>query len=111
MDVRIMYRNSYVGGDGWQYGVVHVTIADNCPICGAPRGAPRPHQQCEDGEWFTVDVWENSCGHLDSYREVWHESQARAADRELVAAVDLTRCGPDERQRLRPKPGPADEPE
>jgi hypothetical protein len=75
MNVTIMYRNSYHGGDGWTYYPLLVTIMNNCPKCGAPRGKPKPHNQCEDGEFFCVDVWNNPCGHLDSYKDVYFESR------------------------------------
>lgn len=74
MKVKIMYRNTYVGGDGWVYYPMTVEISDNCPVCGSKRGTPRGHHFCEDGEWFTVDIWDNPCGHLDMYKDCYKES-------------------------------------
>lgn len=79
MIVTIMYRNTYEGGDGWIYGPMVVEIADTCPICGSQRGVPYPHRFCEDGEWMDVDKWDNPCGHVDKYRDAFHESKRISA--------------------------------
>lgn len=73
--VTIMYRNSWSGGDGWTYYPVTVTIAATCPVCGEPRGTPTRRLFCEDGEWYDLDVWENPCGHLDRYQDVYAEAK------------------------------------
>jgi len=72
--VRVMYRNNWFGGDGWTYYPVTVTISAFCPVCRQPRGEPHPYHFCEDGEWFTVDCWENPCGHADLYKNCLIES-------------------------------------
>ena len=54
--------------------IITVTIADTCPTCGGPRGAPQPHRFHEDGDWYTVDVWQNPCGHVDMYDDVLAEA-------------------------------------
>jgi len=77
ISVTIMYRN---GGDGWQYGPRRIQIAANCPACGGPRGPQRDFTFCEDGEWFTVDTWKNPCGHVDDYRDCWHEAKRLRAE-------------------------------
>ena len=46
-------------------GVAEITISDFCPQCKkfgrtTPRGKPR---RTKDG----VDVWDNPCGHVDTY--------------------------------------------
>lgn len=74
MNVRVMYRNNWFGGDGWTYYPVTVEIGDACPKCGGPRGRPYPHRFCDDGEWFDVNTWDNPCGHLDLYRDVLVEA-------------------------------------
>lgn len=76
MVVIIMYRNTYVGGDGWTYYPMTVTIADKCPVCGGPRGPVKYHRFCEDGEWFTVNTWDNPCGHIDKYKDCYNEAKA-----------------------------------
>jgi len=68
-----MYRNNWFGGDGWTFYPVKIEIADNCPVCGAKRGDPHPRSYCEDGEWYTVDNWENPCGHIDTYQMAYRE--------------------------------------
>lgn len=79
MIVTIMYRNTYDGGDGWQYGPMTVAIPDTCPECGGPRGKPFSHTFHEGGEWFTVDRWTNPCGHVDKYAQVYREAKLLAA--------------------------------
>lgn len=74
MTVTVMYRNNFFGGDGWTYYPKTVTISAFCPVCGGRRGTPTWHQQCEDGEWFQVNVWENTCGHKDTYKDVLIEA-------------------------------------
>ena len=83
MRVTIMYRNNYDGGDGWTYYPMTIDIGDNCPQCGCPRGKPRIHTQCEDGEYFHVHVWTNECGHVDFYQSVYEEHKARLKKRVL----------------------------
>lgn len=75
MKVTIMYRNTFHGGDGWTYYPMRLEIADKCPKCGGERGKPYGYNFHEDGEWFHVEKWENPCGHIDTYREVWHEAR------------------------------------
>ncbi|MEW2631585.1 hypothetical protein AB0903_07990 [Streptomyces sp. NPDC048389] len=77
MTVRVCDR-----GDGRAYVgvfIVTVTISTLCPVCGGPRGwdRVRPHRFCEDGEWLSVDKWDNPCGHLDTYAAVLRESRER----------------------------------
>lgn len=74
MQVTIMYRNTFTGGDGWRYYPMTVTIADDCPKCGCKRGKPYYYRFCEDGEWFEVEKWENPCGHIDTYKECFFEN-------------------------------------
>jgi hypothetical protein len=75
MKVTIMYRNTFDGGDGWTYFPATIEIGDFCPECGKPRGKPYPYRFHEDGEWFTVDRWDNPCGHKDTYEDAWKESK------------------------------------
>lgn len=73
MDVLIMFRNSFVGGDGWVFHPMWVTIADTCPVCGGQRGKPYEYRFCEDGDWYTVHKWDNPCGHTDLYKDSYFE--------------------------------------
>jgi hypothetical protein len=75
--VTIMFRNTFTGGDGWTYYPMQVIIDNNCPKCGQKRGEPYPYRFCEDGEWFTVDKWDNPCGHIDTYRDCFIEYKAK----------------------------------
>ena len=72
--VRVMYRNNWFGGDGWTYFPVTVEISNKCQVCGGERGHPRPYHFCEDGEWMTVDIWDNPCGHKDFYPDILKEA-------------------------------------
>jgi hypothetical protein len=87
MHIRIFYRNNFDGGDGWSYYSKAVEIADNCPTCGKRRGTPYDYNFCEDGEWFSVDKWDNPCGHLDTYRECLKEARAITAAGVQAATV------------------------
>lgn len=55
-----------------------VTIAATCPKCGGPRGEPSGLNQHDDGCWYWVQVWDNPCGHLDTYAAVITEAAALA---------------------------------
>ena len=69
MKVTVMYRNKWFGGDGWTYYPKTIEIGDLCPVCGGFRGKPYPYVFCEDGEFITVDKWDNPCGHVDTYKD------------------------------------------
>lgn len=71
-----MYRNNYDGGDGWKYYPIEVTISDLCPQCAGKRGEAQLYSFFEDGEHFIVDRWDNPCGHIDKYSDVYHESKS-----------------------------------
>ena len=90
MQVRVMYRNNWFGGDGWVFYPVTIVIADCCPECNGPRGKPVPHRFCEDGEWFTTDRWTNECGHIDYYAQVLVEAGYKpAASGEAPPSISL----------------------
>lgn len=64
----------------WGHGPHHVvvrrvTISAFCPQCGRPRGKPRWARYHDDGVWYSVQVWNNPCGHLDMYESVLAESR------------------------------------
>lgn len=52
-----------------------VEIATTCPVCGGERGKPRNLNQCDDGAHYSVDVWDNPCGHVDLYADVVVEAR------------------------------------
>ncbi len=54
-----------------------VTISAFCPRCGGRRGEPRGLNQCDDGAWYWVQVWDNPCGHVDMYADVAVEAKSR----------------------------------
>ena len=74
MKVTVMYRNNWFGDDGWTYYSKAIEIADNCPVCGKPRGKPYGYNFTEDGENFFVNRWDNPCGHIDYYKDVLVEA-------------------------------------
>jgi hypothetical protein len=60
--------------NGWDVRVSPVEISAYCPVCGGPRGEPKWHHFCEDGEWLTCQTWDNPCGHVDLYKDVLKEA-------------------------------------
>jgi hypothetical protein len=54
--------------------VRRVVISAYCPRCGARRAEPRNLNQCDDGAHYSVDVWDNQCGHTDMYEDVVKEA-------------------------------------
>jgi hypothetical protein len=60
-----------------------VTISTSCPVCGGPRGIPRNLNQADDGVHYSVDVWDNPCGHTDLYTDVVIESYRTALTLEV----------------------------
>lgn len=89
MIVTVMYRNNWFGGDGWACYPKTIEISNKCPVCGELRGNPYAYNFCEDGEWFTVDKWDNPCGHIDKYADVILEAEEL---RKLPVCPD---CGAD----------------
>lgn len=61
------------------FDLVSVDIADTCPVCGGPRGKPKSRQFCDDGQFYSVDCWENPCGHVDKYDAVIREAKGGAS--------------------------------
>jgi hypothetical protein len=71
--VRVVDRSTW--GTTLPYPTIRtVTLEWVCPICGVPRGEPRPHNFVEDGGYLTCDTWQNPCGHVDMYDDVLQES-------------------------------------
>jgi len=57
---------------------VDIYISRDCPVCGEPRGVPRPTTFHEFGEHYSVDTWTNACGHVDKYRDLLTECRRLA---------------------------------
>ena len=53
--------------------VIEVEISDNCPKCGGARGKPEVGYTYDGSIRIIVDIWENPCGHIDKYEDVWKE--------------------------------------
>lgn len=53
-----------------------VVISRACRVCGERRGEPRNSNECDDGAFYSVDVWTNPCGHSDYYTYVLAEARA-----------------------------------
>jgi hypothetical protein len=51
-----------------------ITIGDRCPRCDGPRGNPENLNQHDDGCWYSTDLWDNPCGHKDTYTSVLDEA-------------------------------------
>ena len=75
MKVRIMYHDSWVGGDEVNYYPVEVEILNNCPECGGPRGKIVSQEHREFGQSYILDNWENPCGHIDTYIDAYSEAK------------------------------------
>lgn len=85
METAITARVRDRGGERpWGHGpttvaVRTVTIGSACPQCGADRGRPVNLNQHDDGVYYSVDVWTNPCGHVDTYTAVLAEAAEREA--------------------------------
>ena len=67
--VTIMVRNPY-------NHLATVIISDFCPKCGKRRGPIHDGTAYDGSERKYVDVWENPCGHVDYYGDVYREAQS-----------------------------------
>lgn len=72
--VRDTSRESPWGSGPTNPVVRTVTISADCRVCGERRGQPRNLNQHEDGVWYSIDVWDNPCGHVDRYEDVVAEA-------------------------------------
>lgn len=87
MTVRVRDRSAE---SPWGSGPINpvvrtITISAACPKCGGPRGVPRNLNQCDDGAYYSVDVWANDCGHPDFYEAVVKEAREFAAEQDGAA--------------------------
>jgi hypothetical protein len=82
MSVRVRDRSAEgPWGSGRVYPRVRdVRISATCRVCGGPRGKPRNNNCYDDGERYAVDIWDNACGHVDTYTAVLAEAR-EIADR------------------------------
>ncbi len=76
MKVRVFKQNNNHHG----LEVITVEISDYCQQCGKKRGLPYDHQQYIDGATYSVNRWDNPCGHIDYYPEVIKEAQKKAGE-------------------------------
>jgi hypothetical protein len=90
MTYRVLDRGS--GRDYVGVWVVTVEVAAQCPRCGGPRAAGKPHRFAEDGQWLTVDRWSNPCGHTDPYAAVLAEHRKRRAGLDEAEQRDAARA-------------------
>lgn len=82
----IVYRNDYHGGDGNQQYALPLLYNMVCPICGGERGEPKKHTirvACKDIE---VDAWDNPCGHVDNYKDLYFEAFDNGLNEHLKTA-------------------------
>lgn len=73
MKVTVLDRSGW-GRHGPYPDTRTVEIPDTCPKCGGLRGKPVQRTYAEDGQFLTVDTWENPCGHVDKYADVLNEA-------------------------------------
>ena len=66
---------------------VTVTIMDQCPVCGGPRGKVYPTRSYDGSRVLHCDGWDNPCGHVDKYSAVRDE----AADLRAQADAEQSR--------------------
>lgn len=80
MTVRVRDRSAEAPwGVGLTSPIVRrVTISAACRVCGGKRGEPSNLNQYDDGAHYSVDVWTNDCGHIDSYAAVVKEARELA---------------------------------
>jgi hypothetical protein len=50
-----------------------VHVSDKCPRCGGQRGESFNYHFSEDGDFYNCSRWNNPCGHVDSYKDVYEE--------------------------------------
>ncbi|MFJ2882377.1 hypothetical protein ACIQGT_14340 [Streptomyces sp. NPDC093108] len=79
MTVRIPYADRATRTTG----VITVTVAARCPVCGGPRGwnTVRPYTATTAEHTIVHDCWTNPCGHQDRYPDVLTESRTRRLPR------------------------------
>ncbi|MBK3625456.1 hypothetical protein JHN59_11480 [Streptomyces sp. MBT49] len=79
MTVRVPHYGDGPGRSG--VGIVTVSVAPYCPVCGGPRGwqAITPDPFVRDGVTFVRDRWSNACGHKDTYVDVLAEARRTPA--------------------------------
>ena len=79
MKVKVVDRGAMnnAWGSGGNYTVITKTIeiSSICPECGGPRGKPKRLPFYEGGSTYTVDRWDNPCGHIDGYVAVLAEAE------------------------------------
>jgi hypothetical protein len=73
-----------------------VEISDQCPVCGGPRGVPARRPFHEDGVSFSVDCWNNPCGHIDRYADVIQESEIGTTSDDEINEYQRTQIEPPE---------------
>ena len=99
----VKVRDNRTESERWGYGrggpiIRTVIVPWVCPRCGGPRGEVKGLNGCDDGEYFHVNVWDNSCGHVDMYDDVLDEAGWRIpkdASRPIVMVYEVTLEGED----------------
>ncbi len=72
MIVQIPTRQDHEGYPGY-LGLFE--IADNCPVCGGPRGKVYQTISYDGSRRLHCDGWDNPCGHIDRYSAVRDEGK------------------------------------
>lgn len=66
-----------------------ITISALCPECPGLRGEPMNRDLCDDGAYYSVDVWTNPCGHVDTHEAVLAEWRGAFERRPSVTEATL----------------------
>lgn len=65
------------GNSPYDPGLRTVLISPNCPTCSDPRGEIKGYNGCVNDQYYNVNVWQNPCGHQDTYEAVLQEGHIR----------------------------------
>lgn len=72
---------------------VSVRLKWTCPICGKPRGIIKRVKSYDGSLWMNCDGWDNPCGHVDSYTDVFLEARTNGLNdkKDLLAYITIPR--------------------
>lgn len=77
--VRDRSSETACGSPGYRDPVTRtITIDAYCPVCGQRRGEPFGKNEHDDGARYSVQGWENPCGHKDTWVAVLEEARELA---------------------------------
>lgn len=68
---------------------VRVKLKWVCPVCGKPRGEPRPVRHWNGKHVIECQFWTNPCGHEEDFQTVRQEAFANGLNAHLVEGVSI----------------------